>query len=78
MVREVISGLEGFEEGSVGRDGVGPGLGGPEAAVALLDGGVGAVGEVAGGSGETGVGFRVRVGWVEAGLGGVVVEEKKG
>lgn len=78
MVGYVISGLEGFEEGSVGGDSGGPGLCGPETAVALVDGGVGAVGEVAGGFGETGVGFRVRVGRVEACFGSLKVEEQKG
>lgn len=77
MIRKVIPGLEGFEEGSVGRDRLGPGLGRPEAVVALLMGGVGAVVEVAGGLGETSVGFRVWVGRVEAGVGGLEVEEEK-
>ncbi|GER48211.1 plant invertase/pectin methylesterase inhibitor [Striga asiatica] len=66
VVREVVSGLEGRQEGGIGGDGAFPGVGGPETAVALVDGGVAAVGEVAGGFGETGVGFRVRVGRVDA------------
>lgn len=77
VVRDVISRLEGFEEGGVGGDGGGPGLGGPDAVVALLDGSVGPGVEVAGGFGEAGVGLRMRVGRVEAGLGRLDVEEEE-
>lgn len=45
--------------------------------VTLLDGGVGAMCEVAGGFGESGVGLRVRVGLVEACFGCLDEEEEE-
>ncbi|CAA0811557.1 Probable ribose-5-phosphate isomerase 1 [Striga hermonthica] len=54
VVREVVSGLGHLQEESVGGPGGFPGVVGLEAVVVLVDGGVGAVGEVAGGFGESG------------------------
>nr|GMD86937.1 uncharacterized protein LOC109155276 isoform X2 [Ipomoea batatas] len=61
----------------VGAHGLGPGLGGPWASVAFIDGGVCPWVEVAGGSGEALVGLEATAGDVYAGVGGTEEEEEQ-